>query len=124
MPADHDDVPAHTKDRTFKHIKPPGAAQPAKFSEAQAYAIQQMLNGCATEHQQKIGMAWILTQASNAYGECFHPTDRETSFALGRAFVGQQIIGIAKIPLIGYVPERYDTPAPKKTTKRKPKKEK
>lgn len=91
---------ATDKIKKLKAAKPAPPDQPAGFSEFEAHAIQALLNGTATPHQQKGAIAWIINQGSNAHGAHYHANDRDTVFALGRAFVGQQIIGIAKLPLI------------------------
>lgn len=88
------------QEKSLKALKPPEPNEPAGFSEAEAFAIQAMIAGEASPHQQRIGMAWIVNEASRAHGEHFHENDRKEAFALGRAFVGQQIIGLAKINLI------------------------
>ena len=36
-------------------------------------------------------MRWILERGCEVGGMQYHPTDRDTAFALGRLFVGKQI---------------------------------
>lgn len=84
-------------EKRLRYIKPAPADQPAQFSTAVASAIQACLAGRASEHQQKMAMEWIITGASGTPALYANPTD--TAFSLGRAFVGQQIIGIARINL-------------------------
>lgn len=57
-------------------------------------ALQACVNGTATPEQQQRAMNWIIYQAAATYDFPFRPgdTDRETNIALGRLFVGQQII--------------------------------
>lgn len=88
------------KPKVFKALKPAPPDEPATFTDVVAFAIQAMINGTASDHQQRLGMEWIITQASNAHGQHYHASDSDRCFALGRAFVGQQLIGIAKINLI------------------------
>ena len=35
---------------------------------------------------------WLIEQAAGAYEFHYYPTDRDTAFSLGRAFVGQQVV--------------------------------
>lgn len=71
----------------------------ADYTSSEALAIKALIAGTAEPHQQQLAMRWIIEQASFMYGCHFQPTDRDTSFALGRAFVGQQIVGISKLNL-------------------------
>ena len=70
-----------------------------RYELADVAAIQAMLNGTADEIQQRRGMKWIIEQASNMYGFQYFPTDRDTNFALGKAYVGQVIVGVSKLNL-------------------------
>lgn len=80
-----------------KATRAQGAHVPAQYSLAEASAIQALVAGTADEHQQRLAMRWIIEQASGVYEFQFYPTDRDTSFALGRAHVGQQIIKLSKL---------------------------
>lgn len=91
-------MPKNTKE--LKALKPRPAAEPAGWTEAEAYAVKACISGTATEHQQRLAMQWIINAASVAHGQHYHDNDRDTAFALGRAFVGQQILGIARIDLV------------------------
>lgn len=89
-----------------KELKPIGvlkADEPAKWDPADVRAIQQLHAGEATPDQQRRALMWILTKASGANDVQFRlggiDGQRETDFGLGRAFVGQQILGILKINL-------------------------
>lgn len=116
----------------LKPVPPPSPLEPASFTDLIVYGLQGLADGDATPQQQKKVLEWIINQASIAHGLPYQPdSDRNTAFACGRAFVGQQIIGILKIPMMDFAiseqpPERLpDTPQPPKpTVKRKnPKKE-
>ena len=72
------------------HIPPP-------YEVADASAIQALQLGTATPDQQVRALKWIIERAAGAYEFNFYPSDRETSFALGRAFVGQQLVKLLKI---------------------------
>lgn len=70
---------------------------PPEYNLADAVALQALYRGDADAFQQKRALNWIIEQAAGAYEFQFYPTDRETSFSLGRAFVGQQIVKLLKI---------------------------
>lgn len=72
----------------------------APYTPADAVAIQALIRGDADSHQQQLAMKWIIEQASEMYAFQYQPTDRDTAFALGRAFVGQQIVGLSKLNLM------------------------
>ena len=77
----------------------PGIAL-APYALAEASAIQALIRGEADPQQQMLAMKWIIEQASSMYAFHYQPTERDTSFALGRAFVGQQIVGLSKLNLM------------------------
>lgn len=60
-------------------------------------ALQALARGEAEAHQQKRALGLIVERITAMYERQYHPTDRDTAFALGRAFVGQQIVGLLKI---------------------------
>ena len=70
---------------------------PPQWDVADASAIQALVDGVAEPEQQKRALKWIVESAAGTYEFNFYPTDRETSFALGRAFVGQQIVKLMRI---------------------------
>lgn len=74
------------------HIPPP-------YGLPDASAIQALQRGDATPDQQQRALRWIIEQAAGAYEFQFYPSDRETAFALGRGFVGQQIVKLTKLNL-------------------------
>ena len=74
-----------------------GPQVPAGYDMADVTALQAMAAGEADEIQQKRILAWIINQAAGTYEFHFYPTERDTSFALGRCFVGQQIVKLLKI---------------------------
>ena len=67
------------------HIPPP-------YEEADVHAIQALHKGDASPDQQQRALKWLIEKACGTYEFNFYPTDRETAFALGREFVGQQTI--------------------------------
>lgn len=97
--------------REIKYKPPEQPYIPAKPAKHIIKALQAVSSGEATEHQQRIAMQWIINDASRAYAPAFYAGedgDRNTTFALGRAFVGQQIIGLLKIDLISLTGEEND----------------
>ncbi len=72
----------------------------APYTPAEATAIQALIRGEADSHQQQLAMKWVIETASEMYGFQYQTTDRDTAFALGRAFVGQQIVGLSKLNLM------------------------
>ncbi len=84
----------------MKKIKPlmPGLASlPTVPQAADASAIKALSNGTANEDQQKRALAWILEEACALPIWPYRESQRETDIALGRHFVGQQIVGLLKI---------------------------
>lgn len=74
------------------HVPPP-------YEVADVAALQALERGDATEHQQQRALKWLIYQAAGTYEMNFYPTDRETAFALGREFVGQQIVKLMRLDL-------------------------
>lgn len=72
---------------------------PPAYDLADASAIQALLRGEASSAQQQRALRWVIEQAAGMYEFQFYPTDRETAFALGRGFVGQQIVKLSKLNL-------------------------
>jgi hypothetical protein len=62
--------------------------------------MQALARGDADEFQQRRALDWIIQKASGMYQFQFYPTDRETAFALGRGFVGQQVVKLTKLNLM------------------------
>lgn len=83
----------------LKPVKPAAASEPAAFALADAEAVQALMRADATPEQQKRGMNWILNNACALSTWGYRENERETAVALGRQFVGQQIVGIARVNL-------------------------
>jgi hypothetical protein len=81
----------------MKATRAQGPHIPAEYQLADAIAVQALVRGEADRDQQQRVMRWIIEQASGMYEFHFYPGDRETSFALGRSFVGQQIVKLSKL---------------------------
>ena len=68
------------------------------FTKYVAYAIKSLAQGVASEGQQMAAIKWIVDVASRARENPYCPgSDRDTAFAAGRSFVGQQILGIVEL---------------------------
>ena len=99
------------KKKEIKYKLPELPYIPAQPPKHIVKSLQALSSGEATEHQQKKALQWIINDASGAYSPAFHSGadgERNTTFALGRAFVGQQIIGLLKINLIALTGEEND----------------
>ena len=102
----------------LKTVPLPSPLDPAPLEDLIIYGIHALADGNASPRQQQKVLEWIITEASRAAGPGhYQSNDRDTAFALGRAFVGQQIVGVLKIPMIDFgisqdPPEKPD-PTPK-----------
>jgi hypothetical protein len=67
---------------------------PAPYELADITAVQAVHRGDASPDQQRRALAWIINQACGTYDFSYRPgaDDRETNLALGRQFVGQQLV--------------------------------
>ena len=72
-------------------------AVPARYDIADASAIQALQDGTATPEQQQRALKWVILAASGMYDFHYYASARDTDFALGRAFVGQQIVKMTKL---------------------------
>jgi hypothetical protein len=74
--------------------------KPPHWDKADASAIQALMSGNAQPHQQKRALAYIIESLCGTYDMSFRPTgDRDTCFAEGKRFVGNQIVKLTKINL-------------------------
>jgi hypothetical protein len=64
---------------------------------ADVSAMQALQNGTANDDQQRRALRWIIEKAAGTYDFSFYPGERETSFALGRVFVGQQVVKLMRL---------------------------
>lgn len=63
-------------------------------------AVQALARGEATPDQQRDALNFIINQAAATYGTSFQlEGDRETAFAEGRRFVGNQLVKLTKLSL-------------------------
>lgn len=75
---------------------------------ADVAALQALQRGSASSDQQKRALEWIINHAAGTYGWSYRPGpdgERDTLIALGRQYVGQQIIVLLNSK-IGVIAER------------------
>jgi hypothetical protein len=93
-------VPAKT---TKKAIEDHAPWRPPAYEEADAYAIQALGRGTANMDQQRRALAWIIEKAAATYDMSYRPGagegDRDTVFAEGRRFVGNQVVKMTKLKI-------------------------
>lgn len=81
-----------------KATRAKGPHIPPDWEVADASAIQALVDGIAEPDQQRRALKWIIEKAAGTYEFQYYPgSDRDTAFALGRAFVGQQIVKLSRI---------------------------
>jgi hypothetical protein len=97
--------------KTVRKDRPP-IVLPA-WEVADAAAIQACVRGDASPAQQQRAINWIIYGAANTYDFAFMPgdTDRETNIALGRQFVGMQIVKLLSIKTAALRRQPDDTPS-------------
>ncbi len=83
--------------KTLVAVQVPAGSAPAHFNTGDATAMQALANGAANEGQQKRALDWILTSACGLPVWGYRESQRETDIALGRQFVGQQIVGLINV---------------------------
>lgn len=88
-----------SRQRALKGLSAPGAAEPAKATLAVATAVRALRDGRANEHQQKMALEWIVGEASGKRHFPYRDSERDTTFALGRYFVAEQITGLFYVDL-------------------------
>jgi hypothetical protein len=80
---------------------PIGAAWlPPPWAPADAAAMQALAAGRADSEQQIRALRWIVEKASGTYEMSYRPNSaRDSDFAEGRRFVGNQIVKLTKLNL-------------------------
>ena len=77
--------------------------KPPAYENADVAAIQALAKGTATPDQQKRAIDWIINKGCATYDFPYRPGgmegDRDTCIAIGRMFVGQQIVKLLKLKI-------------------------
>lgn len=75
----------------------------APYDDDDIRAIKALAAGKASEGQQRIALAWIIHNAARTYDMPFRPGgidgQRNSDFACGRIFVGQQVIKLINMDM-------------------------
>lgn len=81
------------------------AWDPTPWEPADANAFKALMRGDCPPHLQQRAMTFLVYQLCGTHEPAFRAggleAERETQFALGKAFVGQQIIGLLKVKTNG-----------------------
>jgi hypothetical protein len=73
---------------------------PPAYELADIMAIKGLAAGTASADQQQRAIKWIIENACATYDLSYRPTsDRDTSFAEGRRFVGLEIVKALKLDI-------------------------
>lgn len=73
---------------------------------SEAYALQSLERGEATPDQQIKALSWIINKCCGTYDLPYRPeSSRDSDFAAGKMFVGQQIVKFIKTNLSIYKEE-------------------
>lgn len=100
--AGHETPPVKAKPRTAKTLEQALLDQapwlPPHAELADYTAMQALAAGTADKEQQQRALRWIIEKGARTYDFSYRPgtSDRETNIALGRQFVGQQIVKLIR----------------------------
>jgi len=93
-------VPAKTRRQAIDEHAP---WLPPSYEDADIVAIQALAKGTANGEQQRRALAWIIERAAGTYDMSYRPGGedgaRDTIFAEGRRFVGNQVVKMTKLKL-------------------------
>ena len=91
----------HRKPAVGEAMLEHGAWVPPKWELADAAAMRALYNGTAGAEDQRRAMRWILEAGAALYDMSYRPGGeagrRDTDFAEGRRFVGNQILKLVKV---------------------------
>ena len=76
-----------------------GPHVPADYQTHHVAAFQALQRGDAEPHQQREALKWLIEQGAGVYQFHYYPGERDTAFALGRAFTGQQVVKLLALDL-------------------------
>ena len=72
---------------------------PAPYEIHHVAGLQAMQRGEASAHQQQEVLKWLIERAACTFEFHYYPSERDTAFALGKAFVGQSVVKLLKLDL-------------------------
>jgi hypothetical protein len=74
--------------------------KPPHYEPADVIAFQALNRGEASPDQQKRALRYVIETLTGTYDMAYRPASpRDTDFALGKAFVGQQIVKLLNLSL-------------------------
>ena len=76
------------------NVDPLPVTKPGKWAPEHARALKALQEGVASEAQQKMALAWILTEACQMAADPFQQDERTTNYMAGRQSVGRQILAL------------------------------
>jgi hypothetical protein len=80
---------------------------PPAWEVEDAGALQALAAGKAAPHQQVRALDYIIKSLAATYDMAYRPESaRDTDFALGRQFVGQQVVYLLKLNLAQFKTEK------------------
>lgn len=88
-----------TSAKPTKASRAVGPYMPVEYELADVSAFQALERGDADEFQQKRALKWLIERAAGTYEFQYYPSERDTAFSLGRAFVGQQVVKLLRLNL-------------------------
>jgi hypothetical protein len=72
---------------------------PAPYEVLHVAAFQALQRGDASAHQQQEALKWLIERAAGTYEAHYYQSERDTAFALGKAYVGQTVVKLLKLDL-------------------------
>jgi hypothetical protein len=73
--------------------------RPPPYDLADVHAVRAVAAGTADADQQRRAVRWIVEKAAGKYDWAYRPeSERDTCIALGRQFVGDQIVKLLNLP--------------------------
>ena len=82
-------------------VKPLDPWEPCPWEPADATALQALVRGDCPPHLQQRAINFIVYKLCGTYDPAFRPggqdAQRATDMALGKQFIGQQIVGLLKV---------------------------
>ncbi len=84
-------------------VLPREAWKPPPWKHEEVGALQALAAGKAQPHQQQIALDYIINALCATYDMAYRPESaRDTDFACGRQFVGQQVVYLLKLNLAAF----------------------